>query len=173
MEMSQQTRTSPGGVGFLGRETITIRKRTRTFRWWFVKKMNRFGWHWKSGVRLLWQVKEGLSEQVTFELRPGGGDGANWGKNCGKSPPGQTVVQRPWGRDMPGVFKRMWLDWSEQGDSGRWGLKKRTNYMDSQMGRLDVLNKCLVHLVTEQMPGASCMPGARIQQWTHRHLQLI
>lgn len=36
--------------------------------------------------------------------------------------------------------------------------------MDSQMGRLDVLNKCLVHLVTEQMPGASCMPGARIQQ---------
>ena len=122
--MNQQTRTSPG-VDFLGRETINIHKRTQTFRWWFVKKMNRFGWHWKSGVRLLWQVKEGLSEQVTFELRPGGGDGANWGKNCGKSPPGRTVVQRPWGRDMPGVFKRMWLDGSEQGESGRWGLKKR------------------------------------------------
>ena len=44
-------------------------------------------------MRLLWQVKEGLSEQVTFELRPGGGDGASWERTVGKALAG--VVQRP------------------------------------------------------------------------------
>lgn len=37
-------------------------------------------------MRLLWQVKEGLSEQVTFELRPGRGDGASWGKELWEKP---------------------------------------------------------------------------------------
>lgn len=30
-------------------------------------------------------VREGLSEEVTFGLRPGGGDGTSWGKNEGKA----------------------------------------------------------------------------------------
>ena len=36
--------------------------------------------------------------------------------------------------------------------------------MDSQVGRLDMLNKYLVHLFIEQIQGTSYMPGARIQQ---------
>lgn len=31
--------------------------------------------------RVVW---EGLSEEVTFELRPRGGDGASWGEKWGK-----------------------------------------------------------------------------------------
>lgn len=49
-----------------------------------------------SGGIFLDKVKEKLSEEVTFALRPGGGGRASPGKSQGKNTPQQQHVQRPW-----------------------------------------------------------------------------